>query len=373
MALEVLHGKKVWVMVGTRPEVIKQLPIYWALVRKLGRDQVALVGTGQHKELLAQALAHFKVTADVNLDIMKPNQTLIEVSANILLKIGKLLTRHCPEWVIVQGDTTTAVIATLAAFYQKVKIAHNEAGLRTYDLANPFPEEANRRMISAIADLHFAPTELAAQALLRENVVKEKIWVTGNTGIDALFWTLENCQPTEKLHSLQERIGDLDWVFLTAHRRESQGEKILRWFEAMADFIRVHPDLALVYPVHPNQIANEAIHKFLVQSPRIFTISPLDYGSTCHLLNRSRFVITDSGGIQEEAVTLGLPVVICRETTERMEAIHTGLARLAGFDGNRINECMQWAYDRSQSLLKQRNTLFGDGRSAERIVERIRL
>lgn len=364
-----LENKKIWILVGTRPEVIKQVPLYQACVKRFGAKAVALVGTGQHKELLTQALAPFGVELDINLDIMKPDQSLTMSSAAILQGLDMLFRQTRPEWLVVQGDTSSAVMAAVAAFQHRILVAHNEAGLRSYDLRQPFPEEANRKMIAVVADLHLAPTTKAADVLRREGAPDEKIHVVGNTGIDAFLMMLSRPAPA----AAQEIIGRVTAkgcrpVLLTAHRRENAADRVDSWFKALADFLKAHPDLALVYPTHPNKMSQDAAAKHLSTLDRAFLVPPLDYPSTCHVLNASRFVVTDSGGIQEEGATLGLPVVICRERTERTEAIDAGVARLAGTDTQKVLDAMEWAYKMSESPRVQKWP-FGDGKSSPRIAD----
>lgn len=362
--------RKIWILVGTRPEVIKQTPVYLACVEKFGREHVALIGTGQHRELLEQALAHFGVKLDFNLDIMKPDQTLTSSSAEVLAGLDRLFRKYKPQWLVAQGDTTSAAMASVAAFQYGIMVAHNEAGLRSYDLRNPFPEEANRRMISVVADLHLAPTDLAKEALLKEGTNPASIHVTGNPGIDALRITLGMQVPklVQELLTKTDAAG-LQPVLLTAHRRENRDEPMRSWFRALARFLESHKNLALVYPIHPNNAAREAAEKFLAPMKQVFMFPAINYGETCHLLDRCRFVVTDSGGIQEEASTLGVPVVVCRKTTERMEAVNAGLARLAGTEIDSVLETMEWAHQKgrpSGSGLK--HDIFGDGYSAARMA-----
>ncbi len=375
---QILQGKRIWILVGTRPEVIKQAPLYLELANRLGQDQVALVGTGQHRELLEQALTHFGLKLDVTLEIMKPNQTLTGSAAAVLSGMERLFAFQRPDWLVVQGDTTSAAMAAWAAFVHKIRVAHNEAGLRSYDLLNPYPEEANRRLISVVADLHLAPTERARDALLAEKAPADRVFVTGNTGIDALRLTLAAPAP-ETASALCARIlaGGRRPVLLTAHRRENSGEGMMQWFEALARFLRARPDIALIYPVHPNNLARPAIEAMLAPLPQVHLLPAIHYGETCHILKHSRFVVTDSGGIQEEASSLGIPVVVCRKTTERMEAVHAGIARLAGLEVESIVEAMDWAYSRSASASATPpvgivRPIFGDGFASARIADLLR-
>jgi UDP-N-acetylglucosamine 2-epimerase (non-hydrolysing) len=367
-----MQMKKYWIIVGTRPEVIKQVPLYLELVQRYGKDQVKLIGTGQHRELLEQALSHFGVPLDLNLEIMRPHQSLSESSSAILNGMNLLFQSGRPDWLVVQGDTTSAAMAAWAGFQSGVRIAHNEAGLRSYDLENPFPEEANRKLISIVADLHFAPTSRARAALLREGVQESRIHTTGNTGIDALKWTLDQPRPSSidfVLHSIRRQ--GLKPVLLTAHRREN-GSTMDQWFMALKDFLRINPHLGLVYPLHPNHLAKPAADAHLSPLPQVHLMPALNYGETCHLLSECEMVVTDSGGIQEEAATLGVPTVICRKTTERMEAVDLGIARLAGTEPDTILSAMAWAQTvgRAKGTAFQ-NTVFGDGRASARIADLI--
>jgi UDP-N-acetylglucosamine 2-epimerase (non-hydrolysing) len=367
-----MRNPKICVVIGTRPEVIKQVPLYWALQKVFGEHNVVLLSTGQHRELINQALAHFSCCASYDLDVMKSGQNLNSLSGNLIFALNSWLVEYQPHCVIVQGDTSTAWIAAQSCFYLKIPIAHNEAGLRSGDLKNPFPEEANRRFISVVADYHFAPTERARLALLSEGVPERKVIVTGNTGIDSLLWTLR--QPIPKLAAeILEEFNRNQWklVLLTAHRREGAGDSVKSWFQALREFLDSHPDVAIVYPFHPNQLAREALNQFLGKHPRVRLLTSLDYGSTCHLLAKSFFVVTDSGGILEEAATLGVPAVVCRVTTERQEAFDAKVAVLAGYDLDAILPALSWARDRA---LQSRKTthLFGDGKSSDRIAQHMK-
>ncbi len=359
-------------MVGTRPEVIKQVPLYRELKKRHGQDSVKLIGTGQHRELLDQALAHFGETLDLNLGIMRPGQSLADSAGAVLQGMNSLFETERPDWLIVQGDTTSAAMAAWAGFLNGVRIAHNEAGLRSYDLAHPFPEEANRKWISTIADLHFAPTDLAYRALVREGVEEAKIATVGNTGIDALLWTLSRERPGS-INSLLESLKQdgLKPVLLTAHRRENRAA-MDQWFLALKNFLRINPDLGLVYPVHPNHLAKAAAEEHLSPLPQVRLLPALNYGETCHLLAECRMVVTDSGGIQEEAATLGIPTVICRHTTERREAVEAGIARLAGTEPDTILSAMAWAKSvRPRERMKGIRPVFGDGTAAIRISDHL--
>jgi UDP-N-acetylglucosamine 2-epimerase (non-hydrolysing) len=370
-----------WVVVGTRPEVIKQISVYWALTDRLGRDSVALIGTGQHRELLVQALEHFGATLDVNLDLMVVGQGLAENAARIQTEMERLLRTHMPRCVIVQGDTTTAAMTAVAAFHLGIKVAHNEAGLRSYDLQNPYPEEANRRWISAVATHHFAPTALAQARLLQEGVSAAAISVVGNSGIDALQWTLRNTSPdpSHPVRKFLQRTG-VRPVLVTAHRRENDADAMDRWFDGLTQFLEAHRDVGLVCPIHPNQRARQAIERHLGGHERVLVCDPIDYAQACHLIADCLFVVTDSGGIQEETATLDVPCVIVRKTTERPEAIEHGTAQLAdpaNVDG--VLTQISWAarlaelppVERRSQTSPYANAPFGDGSAGVQIAARL--
>lgn len=361
----------IWILVGTRPEVIKLAPVYAACTARLGKDQVALIGTGQHRELLHQALAPFGLQLDANLDIMREAQSLNDLAAAVLTGLQELITDYAvkPRWIVVQGDTTTAAMGALAAFHLGIRIAHVEAGLRSGNLAHPFPEEANRQIITRLADLHFAPTERAARVLRTEGIPAERIHLTGNTGIDSLLHVLSLPAPPAS-DELQSRLDLLrgEAVLITAHRRENNASAMDEWFAALAQFLASHPTLVFVMPQHPNALAKQAFEKHLANHARVVTAPAFDYPTTCRLLERCRFVVTDSGGLQEEAATLGVPVVVCRETTERPEAIDIGMAMLAGTKTARVLEAMEWAYEQGGQA-HQRQWPFGDGLASERITD----
>ncbi len=361
--------KKVWVLVGTRPEAIKQIPLYTELKKVMGSEHVALVSTGQHKELLDQVFQHFQIFPDLDMKLMRQGQGLSLLAGSVLTEMANLfsgiLRDQKPEWLVVQGDTTTAAMAAIAAYHEKIKVLHSEAGLRSHNLQHPFPEEANRKWISSIADLHMAPTEHARSVLIKENIDPNKIFVTGNTGIDALRWTLVN-RPKPSY------LKNGNYVFVTAHRRENE-KAFQTYFSAIAKFAKAQPDLTFVVPIHPNNLARPAIEKYLEGNSNIQLKAPLDYCNTCHLLTHCRFVITDSGGIQEEAATLGLPTIVARLTTERSEAITAGIAKLLPPDSSEegILNLFDWALGASSADYPKKavNTLFGDGYASQKIVE----
>jgi UDP-N-acetylglucosamine 2-epimerase (non-hydrolysing) len=350
--------------------MIKQAPVYIACREALGSAEVSLISTGQHRELLDKALTDFELALDKDLGIMREGQTPVSTATAVLAGLEPLLAHDPPDWIVVQGDTTSAAMAAWAAFHAGVRVAHNEAGLRTYDLSQPFPEEANRKLIGTIASEHFAPTEHARKALLAEGCAAERIHVTGNPGIDALRMALEKPAPA--------RVNDLvgaaardgrELVLMTAHRRENRGVAMEEWFATLAGFLDEHPELDVVYPMHPNRAGYAAAVHHLRDRPRVRIVDPLDYNETCHLLRRCRFTITDSGGIQEEGATLGVPVVVCRRVTERPEAVEAGIAYLATTDPEPLRLALDWAYERSAGRSPDTfDEIFGDGHAGPRIA-----
>lgn len=375
-----LKDKTLWIMLGTRPEAIKQIPLYQEAVKRWGKERVALVNSGQHRDLLQQVLDTFEVEPDVDLQIFKGGQSLAEMSASLLLRCRELFQSVKPKTLIVQGDTTTAALLGMAAFYEgDIQICHNEAGLRTGQIRNPFPEEFNRQVLGRIATYHFAPTEKAKERLLSEGVDASSVFTTGNTGIDALLKVQDMGAP----HSLETLLADKKpeqgLVLMTAHRRENQGASFDEWFGAWAEFLKSHPDVYVLYPQHPNDLAKGAAEKYLKSLPNVKLCSPTDYKTTCHLLKQCAFVVTDSGGLQEEGSSLGIPVVVCRQTSERMEAVEAGYSRLAGSETKRILEACEWAYGEWKANLGKERALswpFGRGDASVKIcneIERLKL
>jgi len=364
---------RILVVLGTRPEAIKLAPVINALRDTPGELTVAVCVTGQHREMLAPILELFKIVPEYQLGLMTPNQKLARLTSAILDEITPVLEEFSPDWVIVQGDTTTALGACLASFYQHVRVAHVEAGLRTNDKRRPFPEEANRRIVDSLSDLHFAPTERARRSLLAEGTDPATVHVTGNTVIDAL------CQVSARAYDIGSGplAGvpfDRRIVLVTAHRRESFGQGMIAICRALARLVDEVPDVQVVYPVHLNPNVRDPVRDRLGGDPRISLLPPLDYESLVHLMRRATLILTDSGGIQEEAPTLGKPVLVLRHVTERPEAIEAGCARLVGTDPSRIvTEARrlledQGAYDRMARVVNP----FGDGRASERIAAVLR-
>lgn len=363
----------IWVVVGTRPEVIKQVPLLWALRRRFGAANVHLIGTGQHRELLEQALEHFGEGLQTNFSLMEPGRPLAATAGAILTRFEAEVRSVRPRLVVVQGDTITAAMAAISAFLSGIAVCHNEAGLRTYDVSQPFPEEASRRWIAPVAAMHLAPTTTARAALLREGVPDDAIAVTGNTGIDALHWTLRQSPPRgieEFLAACDERR--VKPVLVTAHRRENDPSRMDSWFSALRAFADRHADLMLVVPMHPNNAARPAAERHLGSFDRAWLTTAFDYASTCHLLGRCAFVVTDSGGIQEEAATLGVPAVVCRAVTERPDGVELGAARIASpEDESRVVAAMTWAAavpDAARAAWRKA-AVYGDGGAADRGAE----
>lgn len=363
----------VLVVFGTRPEAIKMAPVIKKMQEE-GSFYIKVCVTAQHRQMLDQVLTLFDISPDFDLNIMKDNQNLFELTAEILLKIRKVIEAIKPDIVLVQGDATTTFISSLAAFYRKVKIGHIEAGLRTGNKYSPFPEEINRKVVTALADLHFAPTERARQNLMEEGIPKETIFVTGNTAIDALLRTIKKIQEKKNSNGICENIefkNSNKIILVTAHRRESFGKGFHNICSALAEIAENNPDVEIVYPVHLNPNVQEPARKFLMGKERIHLIEPLDYVSFVNLMNKAYLILTDSGGIQEEAPSLGKPVLVLRQVTERVEAIEAGTAKLVGTRPERIvSETELLLRDRAkyERMVKTTNP-YGDGKASERIVE----
>jgi UDP-N-acetylglucosamine 2-epimerase (non-hydrolysing) len=366
---------KVLTVFGTRPEAIKLAPVIRELERQPEFDSRVCV-TAQHRQMLDQVLELFEIEPDWDLDIMRPDQSLFQITSRGLELLEDVLREERPEIVLVQGDTTTTFIAALAAYYLKIKVGHIEAGLRTGDKFAPFPEEANRRLADGLSDLLFAPTEAARENLLREGVPDEKIFVTGNTVIDALLWMVEQQRSEEIQEQFKRKFLeyglDLEGkrlILVTGHRRESfeRFEEICHGLKAIAEH---NPDVEIVYPVHLNPHVQRPVHRILSNVEGIHLIEPQDYGSFVWLMNRAYLILTDSGGIQEEAPALGKPVLVMREKTERPEAIAAGTAKLVGVDRNSIFKETQLLLDSRTEYERMTHAAnpYGDGKAAQRII-----
>ncbi|MCW2488208.1 UDP-N-acetylglucosamine 2-epimerase (non-hydrolyzing) [Candidatus Symbiopectobacterium sp. NZEC127] len=365
---------KVLTIFGTRPEAIKMAPLVYALAQDEAFESKICV-TAQHREMLDQVLRLFAITPDYDLNIMQPGQGLSEVTCRILEGLEPVLTAFKPDLVLVHGDTTTTMAASLAALYQRIPVAHVEAGLRTGNLYSPWPEEANRKLTGHLATYHFAPTERARDNLLRENLGDRQILVTGNTVIDALFWVRDRILGDETLrHALDTHYGFLDankkLILVTGHRRENFGDGFERICTALASIARRHPEAQILYPVHLNPNVREPVNRILSGIDNVFLIAPQEYLPFVYLMNRSYLILTDSGGIQEEAPSLGVPVLVMRETTERPEAVDAGTVRLVGTEVATILDAVsQLLTDNAayQAMSRAHNP-FGDGTACQRII-----
>jgi UDP-N-acetylglucosamine 2-epimerase (non-hydrolysing) len=355
---------------GTRPEVIKMAPVALALREHSGEFETVLCSTGQHRDMLNQTLAVFGLEPDFNLDLMMPRQTLTDLTARVVGALDEVMTRVRPDLVVVQGDTTSAMVGALVAYYHRVPVAHVEAGLRTDDLYRPFPEEGNRRLISTLAALHFAPTPSAAYRLQQEGVPEGRTFVTGNTVIDALLRVRENSRHGAYLALPSGRRR----VLLTMHRRESRGTALENICRAILRLVERNPDVEVVFPVHASPFVREPVTRLLADHARIVLTEPMEYQEFILLMDTSHLILTDSGGIQEEAPALGKPVLVLRDTTERPEAIRVGTARLVGTDPTRVlsaTETLLHNEKAYQAMARAKNP-YGDGRAAERVVAALR-
>ena len=367
--------KRVVVIAGTRPEGIKLAPVVRALRARPERFECTLVSTGQHREMLAQVLEAFELAPDLDLGLMRPGQDLTDVTAGALLGLRGPFRERRPDWVIVQGDTTTAFAAALAAFYEKIPVAHVEAGLRSGQRYAPFPEEVNRRLADQLSELFFAPTEASRRALLAEGFDAAKIEVTGNTVVDALLVA------REKVRAAPPPIPGLDeaalegkrLVLVTGHRRESFGEGFEAICRALLRLVRAHPDVAVVYPVHLNPNVDGPVRRLLGGEPRIQLLRPLAYLPFVSLLARCDLVLSDSGGVQEEAPSFGKPLLVMRDVTERPEGVEAGVARLVGTTEERIVAAASELLSdpAAYAALSRGVNPYGDGRASERIADRL--
>jgi UDP-N-acetylglucosamine 2-epimerase (non-hydrolysing) len=360
--------KKVLVVFGTRPEVIKMAPVVRALEASEHLTPVTCT-TGQHRDLLDQVLQFFDLKPDYDLNLMKPNQDLTDITVNCLSALREIYQSVKPDVVLVQGDTTTTMAAALAAFYARTKIGHVEAGLRTRQKYAPYPEEVNRQLVSPLADFHFAPTHQAVDNLRAESIAPESIYQTGNTSIDALIWAKDHVGHPKVLSQLYE---GKKLILMTAHRRENFGAPFKEIFFAVKEFMQQHPECHIVYPVHPNPNVKNLAHDILFGLKNVSLIPPVSYPELIFLMKECHLVLTDSGGLQEEAPTLGKPVLVLRESTERPEAVEAGCARLVGHDREKILSHLEQLKETTlplyQSMAQAKNP-FGDGSASQKIVE----
>ena len=362
---------KVLSIIGTRPEVIKMAPVIRELRNWPTVFESTVIVTGQHREMSEPYMNLFGIKADVDLAIMQKNQTLDSIFVNILTVLSAALAKLEPDIMLVQGDTSSAFAAALAAYHGKIMVGHVEAGLRTGNKYNPFPEEMNRRLVGAVADLHFAPTASARENLLREGVPEEHIFVTGNTVIDALRMVVR-----DEYAFTHEVLSRIDYakrrvICVTTHRRESFGEPLKNTLRALKEIVRRHPDVEIVLPVHYNPNVRPYVYEALAGTERIHLIEPLSYEPFVQLMNKSYLIVSDSGGVQEEAPGLGKPVLVLRETTERPEGIEAGTARLVGTDAERIVSAVTELLEDETAYKKMSRAVnpYGDGKAATRIAE----
>jgi len=359
---------KVLSVFGTRPEAIKMAPVIQLMAARADQFQSKVCVTAQHRSMLDQTLRLFEIVPDYDLDVMSPDQSPTQVAAAVLRKLERIIKSEKPDWVLIQGDTTTTAAAALAAFYAHVKIGHVEAGLRTEDKTQPFPEEINRRIVSLLADLHFAATEGAQQNLLREGIAPDGILVTGNPVIDALQSMLRRPPPAE-IAALTNSGKKL--ILVTAHRRENFGRPLENICAALIEIAGRYPKaVQIIYPVHQNPNVQEPVRRLLAGVPNITLMEPLDYLSLIHLADAAYMIVTDSGGLQEEGPSLGKPVLVMRNVTERPEAVEAGAARVIGVETGKIVAEIARLLDDDrayQSMSRQKN-LYGDGQASERIL-----
>ena len=363
---------KILVIAGTRPEAIKVAPIVREL-KKYPEIETVLCNSGQHKQMIEETFADFQLVPDISLDIMSPNQTLASLSAKLFTAVDQVLNEYAPDWVVIQGDTTTVMVSAMCAFYKNIKIAHVEAGLRSFNKKAPFPEETNREIVTRVADLHFAPTRSAYANLIREGIDPDNAFITGNTVIDALLWVRDflKDKPQYLNESVKKAINEGKRIILiTGHRRENFGRGFEEICMAINELAVHYTDCLFVYPVHLNPNVQTPVRKYLSSQSNILLLPPQSYLHFQSLLNSSYLVLTDSGGIQEEAPALGKPVLVMRDVTERPEGIKTGCAKLVGARADSIIEGVSELLDNDEvyaQMAKAQNP-YGHGHSAERIV-----
>jgi UDP-N-acetylglucosamine 2-epimerase (non-hydrolysing) len=374
--------RKIMLVFGTRPEAIKMAPLYHAL-NEMQEFKATLCVTAQHRQMLDQVLKVFELVPDIDLDLMKPGQDLFDITASVLLGMRAVFQQHHPDVVLVHGDTTTTLATAMAAFYAGVPVGHVEAGLRTHDVSAPFPEEFNRQVASRVTRWHFAPTPFSRQNLLDERVPAERITVTGNTVIDALHWVLSRIEANPNrsaaiIEFLSDRLPfnwrDVRFVLITGHRRENFGDGFLQICKGITELAKRYPAVHFVYPVHLNPNVQQPVKELLGGLDNVHLIAPLDYEPFVFLLKHSHIVLTDSGGIQEEAPSLGKPVLVMRDATERPEAIEAGTVRLVGAHRERIVRNISELLDDDNvySAMSLAHNPYGDGKACGRIIEALR-
>lgn len=373
--------KKILIVFGTRPEAIKMAPLVKEFQKHPDQFETKVCVTAQHREMLDQVLDIFEITPDFDLNIMKAGQDLYDITSRVLLGIRDVLKEFTPDMLFVHGDTTTSTASALAGFYQQIPVAHIEAGLRTNDIYSPWPEEMNRQVTSRITSYNFAPTSLSKSNLLKENVAEEKICITGNTVIDALFWVLRKIEEDSTLKTTLElkikeagyTLSNRKMILVTGHRRESFGEGFINICNALKEIAKSNPDVDIVYPVHLNPNVQKPVNDILSGLSNVYLIAPQEYLSFVYLLSKCSFAITDSGGIQEEAPSLGKPVLVMRDTTERPEAVDAGTVKLVGTDKALItSEAQKLISDNSYYLsMAEAHNPYGDGKACRRVIDQL--
>ena len=374
--------KKILLVFGTRPEAIKMAPLVKALQKDTEHFETRVCVTAQHRQMLDQVLEVFGITPEYDLNIMAPNQDLYDITAKVLLGLREVLKDFRPDTVLVHGDTTTSMAASLAAFYMQIPVGHVEAGVRTYNMLSPWPEEMNRQVTDRICTYYFAPTEQSRANLLQENIDAKKIFITGNTVIDALLMAVDIISTTagvkEKMaKELQEKgytVGDREYILVTGHRRENFGDGFLHICKAIKELAALHPEMDIVYPVHLNPNVQKPVYELLSGLSNVYLISPLDYLPFIYAMQHSTLLLTDSGGVQEEAPSLGKPVLVMRDTTERPEAVEAGTVKLVGTDAEAIvSNVTALLQDKEMyKRMSETHNPYGDGQACERIIAALR-
>ena len=374
--------KKILLVFGTRPEAIKMAPLVKALQKDTEHFETRVCVTAQHRQMLDQVLEVFGITPEYDLNIMAPNQDLYDITAKVLLGLREVLKDFRPDTVLVHGDTTTSMAASLAAFYMQIPVGHVEAGLRTYNMLSPWPEEMNRQVTDRICTYYFAPTEQSRANLLQENIDAKKIFITGNTVIDALLMAVDIISTAagvkEKMaKELQEKgytVGDREYILVTGHRRENFGDGFLHICKAIKELAALHPEMDIVYPVHLNPNVQKPVYELLSGLSNVYLISPLDYLPFIYAMQHSTLLLTDSGGVQEEAPSLGKPVLVMRDTTERPEAVEAGTVKLVGTDAEAIVSNVTALLQDKEMYKRMSETQnpYGDGQACERIIAALR-
>lgn len=374
--------KKILLVFGTRPEAIKMAPLVKAFQKDTEHFETRVCVTAQHRQMLDQVLEVFGITPEYDLNIMAPNQDLYDITAKVLMGLREVLKDFRPDTVLVHGDTTTSMAASLAAFYMQIPVGHVEAGLRTYNMLSPWPEEMNRQVTDRICTYYFAPTEQSKKNLLQENIDEKKIFITGNTVIDALLMAVDIISSTSGMEEriakeFQEKgytVGNREYILVTGHRRENFGEGFLHICKAIKELAALHPDMDIVYPVHLNPNVQKPVYELLSGVDNVYLISPLDYLPFIYAMQHSTLLLTDSGGVQEEAPSLGKPVLVMRDTTERPEAVEAGTVKLVGTDAEAIvSNVTALLQDKEMyKRMSETHNPYGDGQACERIMAALR-